>query len=124
MVVPDDKPAKAKTEAGSIRFRSIKKAKQTASDDLRPEHRREDFGPMVRGKYAARLKTASNVVDLKPEVAKVFPNANAVNDALNRDRRVDQTADPVQIAATNRKSVGVIAPSESNTTGRAGGLNC
>ena len=37
---------------------------------------------MVRGKYAARLKVASNVVVLKPEVAKVFPNAEAVNDAL------------------------------------------
>ena len=60
----------------------MKKAKSVATDELRPEYKREDFGSMVRGKYAARLKAASNVVVLKPEVAKVFPNAEAVNDAL------------------------------------------
>ena len=26
----------------------------TKPDELRPEYHREDFGPMVRGKYAAR----------------------------------------------------------------------
>ena len=60
----------------------MKKAKSVATDELRPEYKREDFGSMVRGKYAARLKAASNVVVLTPEVAKVFPNAEAVNDAL------------------------------------------
>jgi hypothetical protein len=60
----------------------MKKVKQAASDELRAECTREDFGTMVRGKYAARLKAASNVVVLKPEVAKVFPNGDAVNDAL------------------------------------------
>ena len=58
----------------------MKKAK--SADELRPEYKREDFGPMVRGKYAARLKAASNIVVLKPEVTKAFPNAEAVNDAL------------------------------------------
>jgi hypothetical protein len=52
------------------------------NDDLRPEYRREDFGPMVRGKYAARLKESSNIVVLDPEIAEAFPNAKAVNDAL------------------------------------------
>ena len=52
------------------------------SDDLRPEYRREDFGPMVRGKYAARLKESSNIVVLDPEIAAAFPNTQAVNDAL------------------------------------------
>ena len=60
----------------------MKKVKQTAADELRPEYKREDFGTMVRGKYAARLKAASNVVVLKPEVAKVFPNGVAVNETL------------------------------------------
>jgi len=60
----------------------MKKAKPVAADELRPEYKREDFGSMVRGKYAERLRAASNVVVLKPEVAKVFPNADAVNDAL------------------------------------------
>ena len=52
------------------------------NDDLRPEYRREDFGPMVRGKYAARAKESSNIVVLDPEIAEAFPNAKAVNDAL------------------------------------------
>ena len=52
----------------------MKKADMT-SDDLRPEYHREDFGPMMRGKYAARLREASNIVVLDPEIAEVFPNA-------------------------------------------------
>lgn len=51
-------------------------------DELRPEYKREDFGKMVRGKYAARCKDASNVIVLDPEVQKAFPNGQAVNDAL------------------------------------------
>ncbi len=60
----------------------MKKVKSTVADDLRPEYKREDFGVLVRGKYAARLKAASNVVVLRPEVATAFPNGEAVNDAL------------------------------------------
>lgn len=60
----------------------MKKAKPSAADELRPEYTREDFGVLVRGKYAARLKAASNVVVLRPEVASAFPNGQAVNDAL------------------------------------------
>jgi hypothetical protein len=59
----------------------MKKA-DTGSDELRPEYRREDFGPMERGKYAARVKESSNVVVLDPDVAEAFPNAQAVNSAL------------------------------------------
>jgi len=59
----------------------MKKA-NTASDELRPEYHREDFGPMVRGKYAARLRESSNIIVLDPEIAEAFPNAKAVNDAL------------------------------------------
>ena len=59
----------------------MKKA-EMVDDDLRPEYRREDFGPMIRGKYAARLKESSNIIVLDPEIAEAFPNAKAVNDAL------------------------------------------
>jgi hypothetical protein len=52
------------------------------SDELRPEYSREDFGVMVRGKYAAQMREASNVVILDPDVAEAFPNAQAVNQAL------------------------------------------
>ena len=59
----------------------MKKA-EPVSDEPRPEYRRQDFGPMVRGKYAARMREASNVVVLDPDVAQAFPNAQAVNEAL------------------------------------------
>jgi len=61
----------------------MKKAKST-SDDLRPEYYREDFGEMVRGKYASRAQKDSNIVVLAPDVAEVFPNADAVNQALRQ----------------------------------------
>lgn len=58
------------------------KKDKTIIDELRPEYRREDFGEMVRGKYAKRYKEAPNVVVIAPEVQKAFPNTQAVNDAL------------------------------------------
>ncbi len=59
----------------------MKKA-NNGSDELRAEYRREDFGHMERGKYAARVRESSNVVVLDPDVAEAFPNAQAVNAAL------------------------------------------
>jgi hypothetical protein len=59
----------------------MKKVNQTV-DELRREYRREDFNEMVRGKYARRCKECSNVVVIAPDIAKVFPNEQAVNDAL------------------------------------------
>lgn len=48
-------------------------------------HSEYDFSSMkdgVRGKYVHRLRKASNVVLLEPEVAQAFPNSEAVNQAL------------------------------------------
>jgi uncharacterized DUF497 family protein len=44
--------------------------------------REYDFSQGVRGKYARRYARGSNVVVLEPDVAKVFPNAEAVNSSL------------------------------------------
>lgn len=41
-----------------------------------------DFSQGVRGKYAQRYARRSNVVVLEPDVAKIFPNAEAVNSSL------------------------------------------
>ena len=60
----------------------MKKVKAVAEDELRPEYKRSDFGVIVRGKYAQRLKEESNVVLLEPDIAKAFPNDEAVNKAL------------------------------------------
>jgi hypothetical protein len=59
------------------------KPKQVDRDELRPEYRRSDFPQgLVRGKYAERLRESSNIVVLDPEVARAFPNQEAVNSAL------------------------------------------
>ncbi len=41
-----------------------------------------DFSGGVRGKYAERYARGTNLVLLDPDVAEVFPNAEAVNEAL------------------------------------------
>ena len=60
----------------------MKKIKSVIDDELRPEYKRSDFGEMVRGKYASRIKEETNVVLLEPEIAQAFPNDEAVNQAL------------------------------------------
>jgi hypothetical protein len=68
----------------------MKKASRGATEDLRSEYKRSDFGALVRGKYAQRVIEASNVIVLDPRVAKAFPNDRAVNKALRgllRDRK-------------------------------------
>ena len=61
----------------------MKKAKQADKDELRAEYKRSDFPKgFVRGKYAERLRASSNIVVLEPEVARAFPNQEAVNSAL------------------------------------------
>ena len=46
---------------------------------MQPEY---DFSRGVRGKYARRYAEGTNVVVLEPDVAKAFPNAEAVNRSL------------------------------------------
>ena len=60
----------------------MKKDKSTIVAELRSEYKRSDFGELVRGKYADRVATETNIVILEAEVAKVFPNDEAVNKAL------------------------------------------
>lgn len=48
---------------------------------LRPEY---DFREGVRGRYAGRLPEGARLVWLEPDVARAFPTAKAVNEALRR----------------------------------------
>lgn len=66
----------------SQREKSTKKAKSELTDWSRPEYKRSDLGKIVRGKYASSIKASTNVIVLDPQVAQVFPNDKAVNDAL------------------------------------------
>ncbi|HEX5707733.1 MAG TPA: hypothetical protein VFX96_10590 [Pyrinomonadaceae bacterium] len=57
--------------------------KKEESDARDPEMLDEyDFSGGVRGKYAERYARGTNVVVLDPDVAEVFPTAEAVNNAL------------------------------------------
>jgi len=56
--------------------------KKVKSDELRPEYRREDLGPGVRGKYLESYRAGTNLVLLNPDVAKAFPTEESVNSAL------------------------------------------
>jgi hypothetical protein len=59
------------------------KKKSTNKDELRPEYDlKKLLKDGVRGKYIERYREGTNVVLLDPDVAKVFPNARAVNEAL------------------------------------------
>jgi len=53
------------------------------NDELRPEY---DLHQLlkggVRGKYAERYREDTNLALLDPEIARAFPNDEAVNDAL------------------------------------------
>jgi hypothetical protein len=49
---------------------------------MRRQYKREDLGKGVRGKYFAAYSKGTNLVLLSPDVAAVFPTAEAVNEAL------------------------------------------
>lgn len=62
--------------------KSTKKVRDADAEILQAEYRREDLGKGVRGKYFKQHSLDTNLVLLQPEVAKAFPNAEAVNEAL------------------------------------------
>ena len=41
----------------------MRKASRKSTDELRPEYKRSDFGLLVRGKYAQRIREAEIVID-------------------------------------------------------------
>ncbi len=62
---------------------TVIKDRGISEDELRTEYKRSDFPEgFVRGRYYERMRKSSNIVVLRPEVAEVFPNEDAVNEAL------------------------------------------
>ncbi|MDQ6912528.1 MAG: hypothetical protein M3128_06585 [Verrucomicrobiota bacterium] len=57
----------------------MKKANKKNDADMPAEY---EFADGVRGKYARRYAQGTNVVVLEPDVARAFPNAEAVNSSL------------------------------------------
>lgn len=70
------------------------------SEEMRPEYRREDLGMGVRGKYLEAYRGGTNLVLLSPDVAKVFPTEELVNEALRHLIEVAQKS----VGSTKRSS--------------------
>ncbi len=51
-------------------------------DELRPEYSEDLIRSGVRGKYAKRYRSQSNVIVVDDDLTDAFPNSKAVNDAL------------------------------------------
>jgi hypothetical protein len=60
----------------------MKKASSKQNDDLRPEYDFSSLKGGVRGKYYRRFRAGTNIVRLEPDLARVFPTDQAVNEAL------------------------------------------
>jgi hypothetical protein len=41
-----------------------------------------DFSKGIKGKYAKQFRAGTNIIVLAPDVAKVFPDSEAVNETL------------------------------------------
>jgi hypothetical protein len=61
-----------------------------------------DFSGGVRGKYAARYAAGTNVIVLSPDLAEIFPDSEAVNEALRTLVRISGK----QVAVNTRKKRG------------------
>jgi hypothetical protein len=62
-------------------------------DELRAEY---DFSKLeggVRGKYVERYRSGTNLVLLDPDIARAFPNDEAVNEALRLLLKIAQRQD-------------------------------
>ena len=66
---------------------------EPASDDMRAEY---DFSGGVRGKYAKRYATGTNLVLLDPDVATAFGDSAAVNRALRALLEIAPVRRPVR----------------------------
>ncbi|MBV6449933.1 MAG: hypothetical protein MHPDNHAH_00646 [Anaerolineales bacterium] len=80
------------------------KKKTKHNDELRPEYDMKSLlKGGVRGKYAARYRAGTNLVLLEPDVAKAFPNDNAVNEALKLVIKLKQVQEEAGQYSTKNK---------------------
>lgn len=73
-------------------------------EEMRSEYNREELGKGTRGKYLESYQKGTNLVLLSPDVAKYFPDDEAVNQALR------------SLIALSQKAVTTV---KSSTTGRS-----
>ena len=78
----------------------MKKTGRRKADELRPEYDFANLRGGVRGKYVQRYRQGTNLALLDRDVAEVFPNDRAVNEAL---RAVMNAAAKVSRKLPNRR---------------------
>jgi hypothetical protein len=78
------------------KVRKVQRKKQAVPD--------VDFSGGIRGKYAARFAEGTNLVVLSPDVARIFPDSTAVNEALRTFARM--SGKTVRASKSSRRSVG------------------
>ena len=61
----------------------------TIDDEMRPEY---DFSGGVRAKYYEAYKQSTNIIVLEPDVAEVFRDSAAVNEALRLLAKIAKSA--------------------------------
>ena len=94
--------------------------KATRKDDEMRAH--YDFTGGIRGKYARRYADGTNVVVLDPDVARLFPNREAVNETLRAVAQIVQIQERRQgsankAVASARRSVAGRKKRERSRTG-------
>jgi hypothetical protein len=80
--------------------------KKARVGEIRPDYRRDELGPGVRGKYLDAYRSGTNLILLSPDVAKAFPTEDAVNDALRSFVRVAQRTASTRRRAARRVPAG------------------
>ncbi len=72
----------------------MKKEVNELEDELRSEYDFSNMTSGVRGKYAERYRTGTNVVLLDQDVAKAFPTSTSVNEALRLLLQISRRQQP------------------------------
>ena len=102
-------PSEAKIRVSSVRGvptrvseNNMKKARKSGSKKQAvPDI---DFSGGVRGKYAEAFAQGTNLVVLSPEVAEIFPDSTAVNEALRTLARI--SGKTVRAGKSSRRGAG------------------
>ncbi len=79
----------------------MKGEKALVEEDMLAEY---DFSKGTRGKYAEQYARGNNVVVLSPELMEIFPNSEAVNEALRALVRIARQSTKEQPHSDRRDS--------------------
>jgi len=82
LVVAHTQRGRALRISAPARQHDANEVSMSKNDEMRSEYKRDELGKGVRGKYLARYSRGTNLVLLNDSVAKAFPTAEAVNEAL------------------------------------------